>query len=478
MALLKSDETQAPKDAAVLVQARLFLRDVACFAGRRGVWAALLMALGGLFEGLSLAMIVPLLGIVTCAAASFGWLDHAAAAFFQDAGVEAPIGKLAVLLGIFCLLMIARGAIVALRDRTVTELQTGFVEAQRLRIAEALAAAPWDQVVGLRHARITHLMSGDIQRIGAAANLLLRMAVSVVMLIAQCALVFLLEPALAAIAFALLAPTGVVFVTTIGGAHRTGVVATQANLSLLNSTTQFLGGLKLAKSQDLEQDFIAEFRQTLHDLSRRQIDFMRQQSRTPLAFSTLSALAAGLLVLVGFGAFHVAPPTLIALLLVIGRMSGPALQLQQGAQQFANVLPAYRAVKDLERDLASIAPEPSGVADAAQVPDAAIVFAHVSFAHAAEDDGVARCVSDVSVSIAPGAFIGIAGPSGAGKTTFADSACRAVSAAAGTHHGRRRGLGGRDTGGLAPRHRLCVAGCVSVARYGAAQRVLDEPARE
>jgi ATP-binding cassette subfamily C protein len=357
---------------------------------------------------------------VTGAAASFGWLDHAAAAFFQDAGVEAPVGKLAVLLGIFGLLMIARGAIVALRDSTVTELQTGFVEAQRLRIAQALAAAPWDQVVGLRHARITHLMSGDIQRIGAAANLLLRMSVSVVMLIAQCALVFLLEPALAAIAFALLALTSFVFVTTIGGAHRTGMVATQANLSLLNSTTQFLGGLKLAKSQNLEQGFIAEFRQTLHELSRRQIDFMRQQSRMRLAFSTLSALAAGLLVLVGFGAFHVAPPTLIALLLVIGRMNGPALQLQQGVQQFANVLPAYRAVKDLERDLASITPEDAGVADTADVPDGAIAFAHVSFAHAGEDDGVARGVSDVSAIIAPGAFIGIAGPSGAGKTTFAD----------------------------------------------------------
>ncbi|HEX3440444.1 MAG TPA: ABC transporter ATP-binding protein [Pseudolabrys sp.] len=403
------------------MQARLFLRDVACFAGRRGVWTALLMALGGLFEGLSLAMIVPLLGIVTGAGAPFGRLERAAATLFAGAGVETPVGKLAVLLGIFGLMMIARGAIVALRDRTVTELQTGFVEAQRLRIAEALAAARWDQVAGLRHARITHLMSGDIQRIGAAANLLLRVAVAVVMLIAQCALVFLLAPQLAAIAFVLLALTGFIFVTTIGGAHRSGVVVTQANLSLLNSTTQFLGGLKLAKSQNMEQGFLAEFRQTLHDLSRRQIDFMRQQSRTRLAFSTVSALAAGGLVLVGFGAFHVAPPTLIALLLVIGRMSGPALQLQQGAQQFANVLPAYRAVKDLEQDLASIAPEHSGVADAAHVPEGAIVFTQVSFAHAVEDDdGAARGVRDVSVSIAPGDFIGIAGPSGAGKTTFAD----------------------------------------------------------
>jgi ABC-type multidrug transport system fused ATPase/permease subunit len=414
-------EANARKDAAVLPQARLFLRDVACFAGRRGVRAALLMGLGGLFEGLTLAMIVPLLAIVTGAGAPFGRLDHAAAALFDIAGVETRFAKLAVLLGIFGLLMIVRMAVVGLRDREVTELQTGFVEAQRLRIAEALAAAPWDQVVGLRHARITHLMSGDIQRIGMAANLLLRVAVAVVMLIAQCALVLLLAPLLAVIAFALLALSGVVFVRTIGGAHTSGVVVTQANLTLLNSTAQFLGGLKLAKSQNLEQGFIAEFRQTLHELSRRQIDFMRQQSRTRLVFSTLSALAAGALVLIGFGVFDIAPPTLIALLLVIGRMSGPALQLQQGAQQFVNVLPAYRAVKDLEQELVTIAPQRTSADESPRIPDGPLVFTHVSFVHAAEErDGAARGVSDVNVSVAPGAFIGITGPSGAGKTTFAD----------------------------------------------------------
>jgi hypothetical protein len=109
----ESNDAHARKDAAVLPQVRLFLRDVACFAGRRGVRAALLMAMGGLFEGLTLAMTVPLLAIVTGGGAPFGRLEHAAAALFDAAGVEARFGKLAVLLGIFGVLMIVRMAVVA-----------------------------------------------------------------------------------------------------------------------------------------------------------------------------------------------------------------------------------------------------------------------------------------------------------------------------------------------------------------------------
>jgi ATP-binding cassette subfamily C protein len=46
------------------------------------------------------------------------------------------------------------------------------------------------------------------------------------------------------------------------------------------------------------------------------------------------------------------------------------------------------------------------------------VFDNVAFQHAADEE--ARGVSGVTITIAPGEFLGITGPSGAGKTTFAD----------------------------------------------------------
>jgi hypothetical protein len=55
---------------------------------------------------------------------------------------------------------------------------------------------------------------------------------------------------------------------------------TEADLSLMNSTTQFLGGLKLAISQNLQEGFVVEFEKTLHDLVRRNIDYVKERTNS------------------------------------------------------------------------------------------------------------------------------------------------------------------------------------------------------
>ncbi len=418
MTMSDHDDSAATRPMPIV---RAFLRDFARFSGRKGVIGALFMAAGALVEGLSLVLIIPLIAIVTASDTSFGWLERGAARAFGLFGVTTHFGRLALLLGAFGVLMIVRAIVISIRDAAVAELQTGFVESHRLRIAELLAGASWDQVARLRHARITHLLSGDIQRIGILANTMLRSGVAAAMLIAQCVLVFLLAPALAAMTVAALLAITLGFLPVMRRASEIGRAVTEGNLSLLNSAGQFLGGLKLAMSQNLQGSFVAEFRAMVHDLTERQIEFMRQQSHSRLAFSTITALAGGLLVLIGFGAFQIPGPTLITLLLIIARMSGPAVQIQQGAQQFMNSLPAYAAVIELERDVADIAPARSDGAVGVAIPEGAITFEKVSFLHGPEEAGEApRGVCDLSLRIEPGAFVGIGGPSGAGKTTFAD----------------------------------------------------------
>jgi len=417
--------SRAASILSLLESARRFSRDFARFAGVRGVWAAILVALGAGLEGVGLVLIIPILALVTEAGAKSGFLARTLAGFFAWTAVHSAFGRLGVLLAAFAALMILRAAIILFRDVVLAGLQIGFVEAQRADIVDRLAAARWDQVMRLRHARITHLMSGDIQRIGTAAHFSLQCATAAVMLFVQTVLAVALSPPLALSALALLSVGAVALVPALSRARDLGKFVTEANQKLASETMQFLGGLKLAMSQNLQTGFARAFKDVLRHLTERQLAYIAQQTGARLLLTTFSALVGAGIVLIGFGTLHTAPAVLITLLLILTRMNGPATQIQQGMQQVAHVLPAYEAIQVLKGEL-SVGPSPAESVDGPTViPDGPILFDNVSFRHSASEDAsansyVAHGVRHLHLTITPGEFIGVHGPSGAGKTTFAD----------------------------------------------------------
>jgi ATP-binding cassette subfamily C protein len=402
-------------------QALALLRDIAFHAGRGGVVTAAFVAAGAVLEGVGLALIVPLLGIVISPAAPTapsGRFERAADQAFALLGVETQIGRLTVLLVVLGFVVATRAAVFAIRDLRVARLQIGFAESLRLRLAERLAAASWPQLMRLRYARITQLMS-ETQGVGGAANMLLRIAVGAAMLVVLTILVTALSPLLMLVVLILLAALGVMMLPLIRRAHGLGADMARGNFSLMDTTAQFLGGLKLAIGQNLQPAFLSEFRRTVDQLSARQIDFVRRQTLTRAATTLLTTVFAGLLVLAGVGVFHATSATLIALVLVIVRMTGPAMQIYQDLQALARVLPSYANLRALDDQLAALPRAQAPDHAAAPLPDGPIEFRAVTYRHG-EGDAAERGVYALDLVVEPGECVGMTGASGAGKTTFAD----------------------------------------------------------
>jgi ATP-binding cassette subfamily C protein len=105
--------------------------------------------------------------------------------------------------------------------------------------------------------------------------------------------------------------------------------------------------------------------------------------------------------------------SLIASMLVLSRMVGPAVGLQRDGEMIASTLPAHVMIVELEEELRNNAPVESG---AGETPDGVIRLDRVSYLHDNGEKGVA----EVTLTIAPGESVGVTGPSGAGKTTLID----------------------------------------------------------
>ena len=407
-----------------LSSARELGADFVRIAGTRGVLATAYVFAGALLESIGISLLVPLLGLLFSVSGVPPWIEKGAAVAFAAFGAETRTARLLVLLGIFATLMIMRAIVISARDIAIFRLQLAFVETQQTRAAQGLALARWEVLAGLRHSRITHLMGGDIQRLGVGIHFVVRGCISAVVFLAQYALAFILAPALATVLTLLLIAGALGFGSMLASARSLGDYVADANLSLLNTTAQFLGGLKLAISQDLQTGFVNEIRQTLRHLADRQLRFVKQHVLTQSGLTALFGLAGAAAVLSGLLWFHVSPSVLVALLLVLTRMTAPVGQIQQAAQQFVHALAVYEKMRQLQGELAHTGREDAPQSDV-PYPEGDIVFANVTYSHGRFGDRWAEGergggVHALDLNIVEHEFLAVTGASGAGKTTFAD----------------------------------------------------------
>jgi ATP-binding cassette subfamily C protein len=398
---------------------RMFAGDFLSHIGARRWKAGALLLSGALVEGVGVLMLLPILSVVLGSGAGNAWIDGATRQLLALAPGASPAGKLAFLLGLFAALLAVRAAVILRRDTLLAELQLSFVDGHRVQVIRAVADTRWDVLARLRHARITHVLGSDVQACADAANLTMLSAVALTMIAGQVLLVAILSPILAVIVLGLLGLSFWALQPWLRRSRGLGATLTQSNLALVSSTTQFLGGLKLAFSQDLQGSFVAEFEKLIGQARSRRLVFLRQRSAVQLALTAFAALVAGLAMLIGIGLLDAPPAALIAFLFVVARMNGPVAQLQSAAQLIAHSLPAYWNLKELEAELAGARRSAAPATASGGRLEGRIEFRRASFLHPGNSQG-AGGLRGLDLTIEPASFVGVMGASGAGKTTFAD----------------------------------------------------------
>ena len=391
------------------------------FAGWRAASAAALVALGSMLDGLGLLFLVPVLDVVI-GPHSGGSRGRLAATVGGVLGGYPEVERFLIVLLAFAALMLVRGLVLRLRDRTTKALQLEFVEHVRLRLVRRLASVGWPAVAGANHARVLQALSVEIHQVGVASGAGLLAAVALAMLIGHCVLAFVLAPAAGALAIAFALAAGLVSRPYLARSRSLGRTIVEAHVGMAEGASAFMGGLKLALAQGLEGRFVAGSRRRRRQHRARpgavpgpeiqaQEPDLRRQGRGRRRDAVRGRRGV--------------PPfaaVLITLLVVLSRMGALAATVQHGVHQIVHSLPGYGAILAIEAELTPRAQISSVPAAASHPParDAALVFRRVDHAHDAA--GRAPELVQASLEITSGAFLGVMGPSGVGKTTFLDLA--------------------------------------------------------
>jgi ATP-binding cassette subfamily C protein len=376
---------------------------------------SLALALAGVgFEGAGLMLLVPIIEVIGGRSSGQQALSESSTAMLYAYLPAGMAGQLVALLALFGVLMILRSVVTVARDISFARLNGTFIERTRTAVLERVAAAGWGTIASLRHERVVYLLSADFQACGLAGASFIQLCLSAIMVAMLLIVATLLSPMLAATMLLFLIMLAAILHPSLSAARGNGSDLAELGLKLTSDLGQFLAGLKLTLANNLGAEFVSHIRRLQREQTKRLVEFAGQQSRARAIATLAGAVVGALALLIGGLIFGVGGPELLMMLVVLARLTGPALQFQQAMQMLQHSLPTYRRIKSLEQELASNAHD-APVAHVA-LPRGAIIFDKVTYLHPDSGGGV----RDLDLTVEAGSFLAVIGDSGAGKTTLAD----------------------------------------------------------
>ncbi len=393
------------------------ISDYRRFAGRRLWLSFVLMILGALAEGFGLLMIVPLASIAIGS-------DSRIVRAVPWLGSWSSQQRFMVALGLFVAAMAIRSALLIARDTLLARLEADYEVSLRLRAAATLARRGWPFASSIGQSGMQSLLLNDVPRAGEGAAYVQQTAVGATMLLVQMAVAFILSPALTIVAIASLAIAGVVSSRFIHRSARRGLAISGAMDESAGSGFRLHAGLKAALAQGAVPAFLAEYRVSLSRTARQMSDLARDYSASQQLTAFGAAVVAALLLLIGVRVLALPFAVLVTSLVVFARMNGPVQMLQNGAVRASAFAPAFAAIEERLGRLDWTLPQ--------HRPVAKMSWKELKLDRVRYEYVQGLGIANASLVLEQGEWLGIGGPSGAGKTTLMDLVAGLLSPETGT----------------------------------------------
>ncbi len=384
----------------------------------RTIGVLALMIANTVVQGATVALLIPLLhaaGVPTGTGAVAA-VDRVIAAMFHAVGL-AP--SLPAVLALFVAAAWAQATLEHLELVETAWVEQGLVRDLREALYRQLLAARWQFFTERRGSDLTHAVTRDTDRAGAAVGYLLRGIAQCGSVVVYGALAIAVSPMASAVALAGGAVLALVLRQTFRSAHATGEALGLVSADTLALVSQHVEAIKLVKSYGAEARALDAFGAIADQSAQSAVDATRAHARAHVATIAGSATLLGVVVFVALRTLHLGAATTLVLAFLFWRLVPRLMDVQQSIRFAVHELPGFEVVQGLLRASDEARETP---AEAAAVPAvgrlairSGVEFDHVSFAY-----GAAPVLTDACFAVPAGRITAFTGPSGVGKTTLVD----------------------------------------------------------
>jgi ATP-binding cassette subfamily C protein len=387
------------------------------------VWAVLLSTLLSLTEGVSLAMIFPLIALLgEPGRPGAGSGRHTEAVFHLLAASHLPRSWW---LGVLLLALMAVVGLLAQLNGVLATLSLGILLRVRQRLAEelyrAILHADWVFLTKRRSSDLTHLLTDELGRAGQLTSAVVGVLSNGMVGLLMLGVALYLSPLLTLLlvgCFALVIPLERRSSRAI---HGSGTAISVRTREVFESSMERLQNLKVVKAYGAQDAELALF-STRHGGALEQL--MQNEWRRNLAsrrFQIVSLVLLCGVILAGLGPLHLGAGKLLIFLLAFLRATPRLNLVQSKTNEILSDLPAYRSIVGFvaECEAHSEREQAAGERTGREAPtlERELALRGVTFSYGADQPVI---LDRLNLVFPAGKVTALAGPSGAGKSTIAD----------------------------------------------------------
>lgn len=391
---------------------RIFFTDIVGTMGARLVALVVLMVLVGLTEGLTMAMLLPLLARIGIAAGSAsGDFARALESSLSLLGDQVGAGTvLLVLLGI----AVVHGGLLILLSWTIAAATRRYEADWQVRLFRSFISARWLFLTKHEAGRLTNAIVTECTRLAGAfmsmAQLFAASIVALIYLVISLLISAKVTLCLLGVAFLLAVSFARLYRTT----YHIGNSITPLNAKLQTLAGEYLAGAKIVKTTANEGRSIQQVESVVRRLesAKRMANFLPPMVRALFELGAVAALVS--LLVFGANALEVTPANVLVVLALFARLVPRFSNLQTYIHSLNSFVPAIVVLSDLVRNARDNAEVTDGTTKQLTVPaPAALAVSNLTVRF---DDR--RVLDNVNLAIPVPGTAGIVGGSGAGKSTL------------------------------------------------------------